>query len=157
MADYFETMQQQVAPGDIGSTLRFFQAIQQRIPDHGESDETLDNLITQLMNEADSGSKGAPPASAKFIKQLPTIQVSAIPEGSSCVVCSDQFSATVDDSATRMPCRHIFHKTCLVPWLELHNTCPTCRQEVPSDDPNWLAQKAREENNPEEMQDLMFG
>lgn len=23
--------------------------------------------------------------------------------------------------------QHIFHETCILPWLELHGTCPICR------------------------------
>lgn len=29
-----------------------------------------------------------------------------------------------------MPCDHFFHKECLMPWLQEHNTCPTCRASV---------------------------
>ena len=29
-----------------------------------------------------------------------------------------------------MPCSHLFHDECLVPWLERHNTCPVCRFEL---------------------------
>ncbi|PWY97522.1 hypothetical protein BCV70DRAFT_141635, partial [Testicularia cyperi] len=29
-----------------------------------------------------------------------------------------------------MPCAHIFHLDCLVPWLKLHGTCPVCRISI---------------------------
>lgn len=38
------------------------------------------------------------------------------------------------DEVQVLPCegRHVFHPPCLAPWLAEHNSCPTCRCELPS-------------------------
>ena len=35
------------------------------------------------------------------------------------------------EAAICMPCGHSYHLSCITPWLQEHNTCPTCRFELP--------------------------
>jgi len=30
-------------------------------------------------------------------------------------------------------CKHIFHKVCIIPWMEKHMKCPTCRDDMLND------------------------
>jgi hypothetical protein len=46
-----------------------------------------------------------------------------------CPVCVDAFHT--GDTITFLPCQHLFHDTCISPWLTKRNTCPLCRYELP--------------------------
>ena len=37
----------------------------------------------------------------------------------------------------------MYHKECVLPWLEKSNTCPTCRFEMPTDDLEYEDKKKR--------------
>jgi len=60
-------------------------------------------------------------------------------EALSCPICLE----ALDDpaGALQMPCakQHVFHKQCLLTWLDARNTCPICRHSMPTceevDDP----------------------
>ena len=37
---------------------------------------------------------------------------------------------TDGEEVKKLECDHCFHSGCIVPWLELHGTCPVCRKEL---------------------------
>ncbi|KAJ0264523.1 E3 ubiquitin-protein ligase RING1-like [Hirschfeldia incana] len=97
----------------------------------------LEQLIQQLA-ENDPNRYGTPPASKSAVDGLPTVKVSKDTlkeEMNQCAVCMDEFEDGCD--VKEMPCKHVFHQDCLMPWLELHNSCPVCRFELPTDDPEY--------------------
>ncbi|XP_002193228.4 E3 ubiquitin-protein ligase RNF128 isoform X2 [Taeniopygia guttata] len=50
------------------------------------------------------------------------------PDGDSCVVCFEQYKA--NDVVRVLTCNHVFHKTCIDPWLLEHGTCPLCKCDI---------------------------
>ncbi|KZV27381.1 hypothetical protein F511_02490 [Dorcoceras hygrometricum] len=71
-----------------------------------------------------------PPASRSVIAALPTIKISKkhVRSDSMCAVCKETFE--LGSQARKLPCKHIYHPDCIVPWLEQHSSCPVCRQEL---------------------------
>ncbi|PXF49527.1 hypothetical protein BWQ96_00597 [Gracilariopsis chorda] len=86
---------------------------------------------------------GTPPASKKVIANLPYINVKRNGSGQlpTCPICTDQFE--LQEQARQLPCGHIFHSDCIVPWLKQHCTCPMCRKELPTDDREYEEEKTR--------------
>ncbi|NXM84916.1 RN128 ligase, partial [Oenanthe oenanthe] len=50
------------------------------------------------------------------------------PDGDSCVVCFEQYK--LNDVMRVLTCNHVFHKTCIDPWLLEHGTCPLCKCDI---------------------------
>ncbi|KAL5983035.1 hypothetical protein ACLOJK_017115 [Asimina triloba] len=97
----------------------------------------LEQLIQQLA-ENDPNRYGTPPAAKSAIQSLPDIKVTdelLASDASQCAVCKDRFELGAE--AKQMPCKHIYHSDCILPWLALHNSCPVCRYELPTDDPDY--------------------
>ncbi|KAG2315488.1 hypothetical protein Bca52824_018610 [Brassica carinata] len=71
--------------------------------------------------------------SLAVINSMPKIKIRKKHLGSDpcCPVCQDRFE--VGSAARKLPCKHIYHSECIVPWLVQRNTCPVCRKELPED------------------------
>ena len=103
---------------------------------------------TVLLTKLVGGGGGAAAAATAATTALPekwcvTMQIDE--DTRSCAVCQSEFELT--DEVIRMPCpgfHHTFHKDCIMPWLKMRNTCPTCRHELPTDNKTWDRKRAEE-------------
>ncbi|KAH9627283.1 hypothetical protein KSS87_001870 [Heliosperma pusillum] len=87
--------------------------------------------------ETDSSRRGAPPASTSFVKNMPIIVICEEHQkldGLACAICKDLL--TIGTQVNQLPCLHLYHPVCILPWLRARNTCPLCRYELPTDDIN---------------------
>lgn len=88
----------------------------------------LEELIEQVTL---NNRRGPPPAPRSAIEAMPTVKITQrhLSTDSHCPVCKDEFE--LGSEARQMPCNHIYHSECIMPWLIQHNSCPVCRLELP--------------------------
>lgn len=122
----------------------------------------LDSIVTQLLNQMDS--TGPPPLAKDKIAEIPKVGVTAeqVEAKLQCSICWEDFQ--ISETVRQLPCvvseswfnfglvfivvftflllQHIYHENCIIPWLELHGTCPVCRQTLSNDNPEEQQQAA---------------
>ncbi|VFR02395.1 unnamed protein product [Cuscuta campestris] len=97
---------------------------------------SLNRLIRSMAttNEAfTTASRHHNPTSRSAIQSLQILEIdSSILERDPilpCPICKDQF--LVDMEVKLLPCKHMYHSDCILPWLEINNSCPVCRFLLP--------------------------
>ena len=95
------------------------------------------NTHQQRAAPTNPDSQQAPPASENFLNRLKETPVTAddlIEESNKeCLICFDEHK--IGRNACKLPCGHLYHKSCVTEWLKQHCTCPVCRYEVECSDP----------------------
>lgn len=99
--------------------------------DYAWGREGLDAIVTQLLNQMDG--TGPPPLAKDKIKEIPVVVITQDQVGKNlqCSVCWEDFR--LDEPVRKLPCEHVYHENCIIPWLELHGTCPICRKSLGDD------------------------
>ncbi|KAM9340583.1 E3 ubiquitin-protein ligase RNF115 [Symphorus nematophorus] len=112
------------APAALSSMLQLYANPGDYAWGHGGLDAAITELLGQLENT------GPPPAEKDMISSLPTVCISQEQTDCrlECPVCREEYS--LGESVRKLPCLHYFHSECIVPWLELHDTCPVCRKSL---------------------------
>ena len=125
------------------------QLISELINSEYENDE-IENILNYVMNN-DENKYGSPPAAKSEINKLKKYVLSEESLNkfgceNSCSVCKEDF--VIGNKMMDLPCKHYFHEECLMPWLNQHDSCPICRYELKTDDPDYEKMKIlRSEKN----------
>lgn len=109
------------------------------------SQQDMQGLLNHLFQQHIH--QGNPPASESAITGLPEISIEQklVEEGMDCSICKDEFQ--LSEKALQLPCKHLFHPSCIKRWLSMHNQCPVCRYELPTDDPEYERRHRRQETS----------
>ncbi|KAG2698333.1 hypothetical protein I3760_07G146800 [Carya illinoinensis] len=92
-------------------------------------------LLQALAENDISARRGPPPAAKSAVLALPAVKISSEDQALVCAICKDMVN--VGETATKLPCAHEYHGDCIGPWLGSRNSCPVCRFELPTDDPEY--------------------
>lgn len=92
-------------------------------------------VLRNLAETDGGGRRGAPPAAESAVAALKKVDIKSEKEALLCAVCKDLVN--VGEIAKELPCGHGYHGDCIVPWLASRNTCPVCRFELPTSDPDY--------------------
>lgn len=70
-------------------------------------------------------------AARKALTRIPTMTITpgmTQELQSDCAVCLDPYQ--LQDVIRLLPCKHVYHKSCIDPWLLEHRTCPMCKNDI---------------------------
>ncbi|RYO82444.1 hypothetical protein DL766_004780 [Monosporascus sp. MC13-8B] len=90
----------------------------------------------QLLRGTMSGKRVA---SKSAIASLQSVKIADLPQGDRvCVICYNDYGVQnpegINEAPLRLPrCKHVFGDHCIKKWFEEHDTCPYCRDKVPSE------------------------
>lgn len=103
--------------------------------------QSLDDILNMSFEQDLAQSAGPPPASKRELSRLKKFKINKdhIASNLECTVCTEKYR--LQELCHLLPCKHFFHQDCIKPWLQLHNTCPVCRYELKTDNPDYEAKK----------------
>ncbi len=112
-------------------------------------EEEIETILNYLMNN-DTNRYGSPPASKKEIEKLNKYiltkeKLDNFGIENICSVCKEEFQ--IGNEMLDLPCNHYFHKDCLMPWLNQHDSCPVCRFELQTEDEDYEKMKIERNRN----------
>ncbi|NXK42210.1 PJA2 ligase, partial [Piprites chloris] len=114
--DEFEALGLALDISYINPELLTFVALEGRL-------EAVEAALAQLESLAFDVEQSHPPATKETIDCLPVILITG--QDQSCTICCSEYVR--GELVAELPCHHLFHKSCVTPWLQRSGTCPVCR------------------------------
>ena len=107
------------------------------------NDTQFNNFLNLIMQFDLSNLHGNPPASQRVLDNLEKIKIDEKNidkfKDITCNVCLNNLA--INDEITILECKHEFHLNCILEWLKIRNTCPVCRFEMESNNPDYERRK----------------
>ncbi|NXF77274.1 PJA2 ligase, partial [Sclerurus mexicanus] len=85
--------------------------------------EAVETALAQLESLAFDVEQTHLPATKETIDCLPMIPITG--QEQCCTICCSEYVR--GEYVAELPCRHLFHKSCVTLWLQRSGTCPVCR------------------------------
>jgi hypothetical protein len=68
------------------------------------------------------------PSKKDLQKRITVLRPSKEQLDNTCAICLCGYKTS--QRASELPCKHMFHRACLNPWLKEADSCPVCRQPI---------------------------
>lgn len=92
------------------------------------SSQMLESVFFSLMEQIQSGAEDEHKQELPIEMREKVKRMKMGKSGQQCSVCYENFKRGC--KIRKLPCKHIFHDKCIMPWLEKNSTCPNCRFDL---------------------------
>jgi hypothetical protein len=111
------------------STDRASQEVQALLPDGGATSPERNSRSGVTRNRI-KGSRGVSRTDSSSMTCEPVREAPS--HSLDCVICYNGIDVHNRKGYMLAPCNHVFHRECLVQWMDVKMECPICRTELPS-------------------------
>lgn len=92
------------------------------------SSQMLESVFFSLMEQIQAGNEDEHKQELPVEMRDKVKRLKMGKSGQQCSVCYENFKKGC--KIRKLPCKHIFHDQCIMPWLEKNSTCPNCRLDL---------------------------
>ncbi|XP_023006826.1 E3 ubiquitin-protein ligase RNF126-like [Cucurbita maxima] len=86
----------------------------------------LDPFLVEEYSPAEMN--GAPASAIERLQRQKFDGLREEEEEGDCSVCCEALKG--EEEVSRIPCGHVYHKFCILKWLQMSNSCPLCRTKL---------------------------
>lgn len=107
--------------------------INRRVIPWFDIDESIQTeLITAFLSQGGSRIMDVPrrakATKKELLKRITNTRLNKAQLDNICTICLSGYKS--NHRASELPCKHLFHKNCIGPWLKQADSCPVCRQPI---------------------------